>query len=46
MRKIGLGIAIILFAILLKLCSSGTDTFALLLGLIGLIIAILGVRPE
>ncbi len=46
MRKIGLGIAIILFAILLKLCSSGLDAFALLLGLIGLIIAISGVRPE
>ncbi|MDF2586947.1 MAG: hypothetical protein K0S41_788 [Anaerocolumna sp.] len=35
-----LGIAIILFAILFKLCSSGLDTFALLLGLLGLGISI------
>jgi hypothetical protein len=46
MKKIGLGIAIILFAILFKICSSGVDSLALILGLIGLIIAILGVRPE
>jgi hypothetical protein len=46
LKKIGLGIALILFAILLKLCSSGMDTFALLLGLIGLIISLLGIADK
>lgn len=42
MKKIGLGIAIILFAILIKLCIYEATSFALLLGLIGLIITLLG----
>lgn len=48
LKKVGLGIALLLFAILLKLCSSGMDTVALFLGLIGLIISLLGSigKPE
>jgi hypothetical protein len=42
LKKVGLGIALLLFAILLKLCSSGMDSFALFLGLTGLIISFLG----
>lgn len=33
------GIALILFAILFQLCSSGMDIFSLLIGVIGLIVA-------
>jgi hypothetical protein len=42
LKKVGLGIALLLFAILLKLCSSGIDSFVLFLGLIGLVISFLG----
>ena len=41
MKKVALGIAMILFGILLKLCSVGSDTLVLLLGLSGLIISFL-----
>lgn len=42
LKKVGLGIALILFAILLKLCSLGTDSLALFLGFMGLVISFLG----
>ena len=46
LKKVGLGIALLLFAVLLKLCTTGTDAFALFLGLIGLIISFLGSLGE
>ena len=42
MKKVGLGIALVLFAILFKLCSSGMDLIALFLGLLGLVISFYG----
>jgi hypothetical protein len=42
MKKIGLGIGILLFAMLLKLCSSGIDAVALIAGFIGLGFAVAG----
>ncbi len=42
MKKISLGIVILLFAILLKLCSSGLDFAVLAIGIIGLGLAIAG----
>jgi len=42
MKKIGLGIALILFAILLRLCSSGLELEVLVLGVVGLGFAIVG----
>lgn len=42
MEKIGLGIGILLFAILFRLCSSGLDIAALIAGVIGLGFAIAG----
>ncbi|MDD3227911.1 MAG: hypothetical protein PHE09_01740 [Oscillospiraceae bacterium] len=42
MKKLSLGIGILLFAILFKLCSSGLDITALVIGVIGLGFAIAG----
>lgn len=42
MKKIGLGIAILLFAILLSICSSGMEIFAIGIGSVGLIFSIMG----
>ena len=42
MKKIGLGIAILLFAILFKLCSSGLDLVVLAIGIVGIAFAIFG----
>lgn len=46
MKKIGLGIAIILFAILLELCSTGMEIITLAIGLTGLIVAIMGSKSS
>jgi hypothetical protein len=42
MKKLLLGIGIILFAILLKLCSTGMDLLTLVIGAIGLLFVIYG----
>lgn len=42
MKKIGLGISILLFAILFQLCSSGMDIVTLILGVIGIGFAVIG----
>lgn len=42
MKKIGLGIAILLFAIVLSLCSSGMGWVVLGIGVIGLIFSVMG----
>ncbi len=42
MKKIGLGISIILFAILFQLCSSGMDLVSLIMGVIGIVFTIIG----
>ena len=42
MKKLLLGIGIILFSILLKLCSTGMDLLPLILGAIGLLFVIYG----
>ncbi|MCC8357925.1 MAG: hypothetical protein LJU34_08900 [Oscillospiraceae bacterium] len=42
MKKIGLGIAILLFAIVFALCSTGIEIVTLLIGIVGLIFAIRG----
>ena len=42
MKKLSLGIGILLFAILLKLCSSGLDHAVLVIGIIGIGFAIAG----
>ena len=42
MKKIGLGIALILFAIMLRPCSSGLELAVLVLGVVGLGFAIVG----
>lgn len=42
MKKLSLGIGILLFAILFKICSSGLDIIALVIGGIGLGIATAG----
>ncbi len=42
MKKIGLGIAILLFAIVFALSSSGMGVVTLAIGLIGLVCAIVG----
>lgn len=41
MKKCMAGIAIILFAILLQLCSVGMEVFNLIVGIVGLIITII-----
>ena len=42
MKKIGLGIAILLFAIIISLCSSGMGLFIIGIGIVGLIFSIIG----
>ncbi len=42
MKKIGLGISILLFAILFFQCSYGLDASALVMGLVGLVFSIIG----
>lgn len=42
MKKIGLGIAILLFAIIISLCSSGTGLLVIGIGIVGLIFSIIG----
>lgn len=42
MKKIGLGIAIILFAILLVICINGLEFIALAIGVVGMFFAFLG----
>lgn len=42
MKKITLGIAILLFAIVLVLCSSGMDWLILIVGVAGLLFSIAG----
>ena len=42
MKKIGLGIAILLFAIIISLCSSGRGRVVMGIGIVGLIFSIIG----
>ena len=42
MKKIGLGIAILLFAIIVSLCSSGMGLLVIGIGIVGLIFSIVG----
>ena len=42
MKKIALGIAILLFAIVIALCSSGMELFAIGIGVVGLIFSFIG----
>ena len=42
MKKIGLGIAILLFAIVISLCSSGIELLSIGIGIVGLIFSIIG----
>ncbi len=42
MKKIGLGIAILLFAIVISLCSSGMGLLVIGIGIVGLIFSIIG----
>ena len=42
MKKLLLGIGIILFSILLKLCSTGMDLLSLIIGATGLLFVIYG----
>ncbi|WP_313077034.1 hypothetical protein [Lacrimispora sp.] len=42
MKKISLGISIILFAILFSLCSTGMDLVSLIIGIIGIVFSIIG----
>jgi len=42
MKKIGLGIGILLFAVLLRLCSSGLEFAVLVIGITGLGFAFTG----
>ena len=42
MKKIGLGIAILLFAIAISLCSSGIELLSIGIGIVGLIFSIIG----
>lgn len=42
MKKIGLGIAILLFAIVVSLCSSGMGLLVAGIGIVGLIFSIVG----
>lgn len=41
MKKLGTGIAILLFAILLQLCSTGMEFISLPIGIVGLVLVIL-----
>lgn len=42
MKRNGKGIAILLFAILLQLCSTGMEILTLGIGVVGMILAIVG----
>lgn len=42
MKKISLGIAILLFAIIISLCSSGMGLLVIGIGFVGLIFSIIG----
>ena len=42
LKKIALGIAILLFAIVVALCSSGPELFAIGIGVVGLIFSFIG----
>lgn len=42
MKKIGLGIAILLFALVFSCCSSGMEWATLIIGIIGLIFSVIG----
>lgn len=42
MKKIGLGLGILIFAVLFQLCSSGMEMVSLAIGASGLIVVILG----
>ena len=42
MKKIGLGIAILLFAIIISHCSSGMGLLVIGIGIVGLIFSIIG----
>lgn len=42
MKKIGLGIAILLFAVVIALCSFGMEWLAVGIGAVGLVFSIIG----
>ena len=42
MKKIGLGIAILLFALVFSCCSSGMEWLTLIIGMIGLVFSVIG----
>ncbi len=42
MKKIGLGISILLFAVVFYLCSDGLEKAALMIGLVGLVFSMIG----
>ncbi|WP_320912101.1 hypothetical protein [Eisenbergiella porci] len=42
MKKIGLGIAILLFALVFSCCSSGMEWVTLIIGMIGLVFSVIG----
>lgn len=42
MKKIGFGISMLLFALLLRLCSFGMDSITLSLGVVGFLFSFLG----
>ncbi|WP_455616676.1 hypothetical protein [Eisenbergiella sp.] len=46
MKKIGLGIAILLFALVFHFCSSGMEWVTLIIGMIGLIFSVIGFASE
>ena len=46
MKKMILGIAVLLFAILFRLCSTGLENAALVIGIVGLIIVITGILDK
>ena len=46
MIKIGRGIALLLFAILFQMCSSGMELLTLAIGAVGLIITFIGNRES
>ena len=46
MLRIGKGIAVLLFAILLQLCSTGMELFSLGIGIVGLVMTLTGVNKQ
>ena len=46
MTRIIKGIVVLLFAILLQLCSTGMDLFTLGIGVVGLVMALTGVAKQ